>query len=236
MRRRDVLALGVAAAAMAMAMAAPGASASPGRRVGFVFVGAEGGWQIGGSGLSLLGAEYSAKWLGLLKTAAPSIARAGLVWNPESPVGRLEMKRVEAAAAALAMTVAPLSVQPAEVETSFAEIDDLKVDSLVVFDDALCGAYLQRIVELSAKRRLPTLYGFDEAVRLGGLMSYSTNFFEIWRRAGYHVARILQGARAAELPIEQATEIALRLNLKAAAQLGLDMPQSLLAAAAKVIE
>jgi len=234
MRRRDVLALGVAAAAMAMA--APGASASPGRRVGFVFVGAEGGWQIGGSGLSLLGAEYSAKWLGLLKTAAPSIARAGLVWNPESPVGRLEMKRVEAAAAALAMTVAPLSVQPAEVETSFAEIDDLKVDSLVVFDDALCGAYLQRIVELSAKRRLPTLYGFDEAVRLGGLMSYSTNFFEIWRRAGYHVARILQGARAAELPIEQATEIALRLNLKAAAQLGLDMPQSLLAAAAEVIE
>jgi putative tryptophan/tyrosine transport system substrate-binding protein len=83
---------------------------------------------------------------------------------------------------------------------------------------------------------LPTIYGFSFAARQGGLMACSADFFEVWRRLAGYVDRILKGARPADLPIEQATEIKFAINMKTAKALGLDIPPMLLAAANEVIE
>jgi putative ABC transport system substrate-binding protein len=107
---------------------------------------------------------------------------------------------------------------------------------LIVCDDALIAPLIPRIVALVAEARVPALYGFSDAVQKGGLMSYSTDIFEIWRRSAGYVDRILKGAHPGDLPIEQATEIALKINLKTAKALGLDIAPALLAAADEVIE
>jgi len=91
-------------------------------------------------------------------------------------------------------------------------------------------------VALAVQRHLPALYGFSTAVQQGGLMSYSANFFAMWRRATGYVDRILKGEHPADLPIEQATEVAIDINLKTAKVLGLKIPSTLLTAADEVIE
>ena len=103
------------------------------------------------------------------------------------------------------------------------------VDGLVVTDDPLLETLLTRLITLIAQKGLPTLYGFSTAAKLGGLMSYSADFFTAWRRAAGYVDRILKGAHPADLPVEQATEITLNINLKTAKALGLSIPQTLLA-------
>jgi putative ABC transport system substrate-binding protein len=95
---------------------------------------------------------------------------------------------------------------------------------------------LPRLIALAADRRLPALYPFSNAIQQGGLMSYSANFFAMWRQAAGYVDRILKGDRPSELPIEQATEAALNINLKTAKALGLTIPTTLLVTADEVIE
>ena len=107
---------------------------------------------------------------------------------------------------------------------------------MIVSDDPSIEPLISRIVALVGSNRVPTLYAFGVAVRQGGLMSYSADFFALWRRAAGYVDRILKGARPGDLPIEQATEIALKINLKTAKALGLDIPPLLLASANEVIE
>jgi putative tryptophan/tyrosine transport system substrate-binding protein len=106
----------------------------------------------------------------------------------------------------------------------------------IVCDDPFLESILPRLILLAAERGLPAIYGFSNAVKQGGLMSYSADFFELWRQAAGYVDRILKGARPADLPIEQATKFALRINLKTAKALGLDVPPMLLATADEVIE
>jgi putative ABC transport system substrate-binding protein len=89
---------------------------------------------------------------------------------------------------------------------------------------------------VAAQRGLPALYAFSDSVQQGGLMSYSSNFFALWRRAAGYVDRILKGARPADLPVEQATEVALKINLKTAKALRLEILPQLLARADEVIE
>jgi putative tryptophan/tyrosine transport system substrate-binding protein len=98
------------------------------------------------------------------------------------------------------------------------------------------GAPLLCLPGRRVSRLLPTLYPFGTAVEQGGLISYSIDFFEIWRRAPNYVDRILKGESPADLPTEQATRMQLKMNLKTAKSLGLDIPPMLLARADEVIE
>jgi putative ABC transport system substrate-binding protein len=188
------------------------------------------------TGLSLLSIEYSAKWLELLKAAIPKLNRVAILWNPDNQSTPLEMGRLEGTAPGLGLTLTRLSVRPLDLETSLAAITSASFDGLVVSDDPLLEPLIPRIVALVAQNRVPTLYAFSTAIRQGGLMSYSANFFDIWRRAAGYVDRILKGARPGDLPIEQATEIALKVNLKTAKALGVEIPAMLLASADEVIE
>jgi putative ABC transport system substrate-binding protein len=107
---------------------------------------------------------------------------------------------------------------------------------LIVTDDTMAERLIPRIVDVAARKRVPTIYAFT-AVGQRGLMSYSADLFDIWRRVAGYVDRILEGAKPADLPIEQATQIKFAINLKTTAEaLGLDIPPTLLAAASEVVE
>jgi putative ABC transport system substrate-binding protein len=188
------------------------------------------------TGLSLLSGDYSAKWLELLKQAVPKVHRVAMVWNPDNLGTINQSKRMREAALSLDLDLSALSVLPVDVENSLAVLGTSDLDGLVVTDDPLLEPLLPRLIALTAQRRLPAIYAFSEAVQRGGLMSYSANFFKLWRRTAGYVDRILKGASPAELPIEQATEVALKINLKTAKTLGLVIPEALLARADELIE
>jgi putative tryptophan/tyrosine transport system substrate-binding protein len=188
------------------------------------------------TGLSLLSGDYSAKWLELLKEAAPKVRHVATLWNPDNLGIINQRKRMQESALTLGLQLIALSVLPADIENSLAALGTADLDGLVVTDDPLLEPLLPRLIALTAERRLPAIYAFSESVQRGGLMSYSANFFKLWRRTAGYVDRILKGANPAELPIEQATEVALNINLKTAKALGLVIPEALLARADAVIE
>ncbi len=188
------------------------------------------------TGLSMLSADYSAKWLELLKEALPKLHRVAALWNPDNPSIAMEMEQLQAAARPLGLDLTAFSAKPKDIEGSFAAIANGGFDGLVVTTDASIEPYTPRIIALAAEHRLPAIYPFSTAVQQGGLMSYSADFFEMWRRAASYVDRILKGEKPADLPIEQPTAVALKINLKTAKALGIDVPPTLLARADEVIE
>lgn len=188
------------------------------------------------TGLSLLSGDYSAKWLELLKEAAPKMRHVAILWNPDNLGILNQRKRMQETASTLGLQLIALSVRPADIEKSLAALETADLDGLVVTDDPLLEPLLPRLIALTAERRLPAIYAFGDAVQRGGLMSYSANFFKLWRRTAGYVDRILKGTHPAELPIEQATEVSLNINLKTAKALGLVIPEALIARADAVIE
>jgi putative ABC transport system substrate-binding protein len=188
------------------------------------------------TGLSLLSGDYSVKWLELLKEFVPKLVRVAVLWNPDNPQIVGEVDRLRQAAPVLGLEITALSARPNEIEDTIATIRRAGFDGLVVTDDSSIDLLTSRIVTFAAERHLPAIYPFSNAVRQGGLMSYSADFFELWRRAAGYVDRILKGARPSELPVEQTTAVALKINLRTAKSLGLAIPPTLLARADEVIE
>jgi len=188
------------------------------------------------TGMSLQSGDYSAKWLELLKEAAPKVQHVATLWNPDNQGTIIQSKRMQETALTLGLQMTALSVRPADLENSLAVLGTADIDSLVVTDDPLLEPLLPRLIGLAAERRLPAIYAFSDSVQRGGLMSYSANFFKLWQRTAGYVDRILKGTHPAELPIEQATEVSLNINLKTAKALGLVIPEPLIARADAVIE
>jgi putative tryptophan/tyrosine transport system substrate-binding protein len=188
------------------------------------------------TGMSILSGDYSAKWLELLIQAAPKLRRVAALWNPDNQATLAEHDHLQNAARILGIELTFLSARPSEIEPSMAALTPATTDGLVVTDDVFLEPLLPRLIALAAERRLPALYAFSTAVKQGGLMSYSANFFEMWRHLARYVDRILRGEHPADLPVEQATEVALDINVKTAKALGLTFPPTLLAVADEVVE
>ena len=188
------------------------------------------------TGLSLLSGDYSAKWLELLKEIVPKLRRVAALSNPDNSLAAGQIDHLRTAAQVLGLQLTFLSVRPAELETSLAAMTTEHFDGLVVTDDPFIATLVPKVIALAADRRLPAVYAFSGIVQEGALMSYSSNFFAMYRRAAGYVDRILKGTPPAELPIEQATEVALNINLKTAKELGLNVSPTLLATADEVIE
>ena len=125
---------------------------------------------------------------------------------------------------------------PNEFDGAFAAMVKARAGALIIFPSPMFYANYRRVVDLAAKHRLPTMYVFREAVEAGGLICYGANVPDLTRRAGKYVAKILKGARPADLPVEQPTKFELVINLKTAKALGLTIPPSLLQRADQVIE
>jgi len=190
------------------------------------------------TGLSLfLGENFSSKWLELLKEVIPRVSRVTVLLNRASPASIGYLKVLQGAAQNLAIRLQIQDVRdPGQFEGAFSAMTAERTQALIVVVDPLTVRYRARIVELAAKARLPTVYGFREFVDVGGLMAYGVNVPHLCRRAATYANKILKGTKPGDLPIEQPTTFELIINLKTAKALRLTIPRSVLARADQVIE
>jgi putative ABC transport system substrate-binding protein len=190
------------------------------------------------TGLTLLSGELGGKRLELLKEAVPKVARVAVLYDPADPSAVLEVKEVlPVAARTLGLTVQPWEVRAADdFERVFAAKNKQRPDGLYVpAASPLMTANRNRIAALALKSGLPSMHGSREYVEAGGLMSYGADRVDVYRRVAYFVDKILKGAKPADLPVEQPKKFELVINLKAAKQIGVTIPQKVLGRADKVI-
>jgi putative ABC transport system substrate-binding protein len=125
---------------------------------------------------------------------------------------------------------------PTTFDGAFAAMAKERVEALLVVADSMLGFHRTRLAYLAARSRLPAAYGLREHVDAGGLLFYGPSITDLFRRSATYVDKILKGAKAADLPVEQPTKFELVINLKTAKALGLTIPQSLLVRADEVIQ
>ncbi len=190
------------------------------------------------TGLATLGRDLSGKRLELLKEVVTGISRVGVLWDANAPGPAIAFKEYEAAAPALKIQLQSLEVRGPnpDFEGAFQAAAKGRVSALIRVRNPVLNRYRERIANLSIKNRLPSMCEGTEDVEAGGLMSYSANDAESFRRAATYVDKILKGTKPADLPVEQPTKFELIINLKAAKQIGLTIPPNVLARADKVIK
>jgi putative ABC transport system substrate-binding protein len=188
------------------------------------------------TGLSMQSTDIAGKRLELLREVIPGLRRLAILGNLGNPNNVVEMDEIQAAARTLGLEVAPSDVRRAEdFAPAFEALKD-RAGAVYICNDPLFLSNRIRINTSALGARLPTMYGFREHVEAGGLMSYGANFPDLFRRAGDYVDKILRGAKAAEMPVEQPVKFDLTINLTTAKVLGLKVPESFLLRADEVIE
>jgi putative tryptophan/tyrosine transport system substrate-binding protein len=192
------------------------------------------------TGMTLNNKQQHEKCLQLLKEAAPSITRVGVLLNPLNPVWQTYPDVLDPAARALGFTLVRIEARgEAELDQAFAAMVAGRVEGLFgLSDSTLVGNMqtLKRIVKLVSEYRLPSVSDETDFARVGGLLSLGPDFLPIGRGAAEYIHRILQGAKVAELPVVHPPKFLLIVNLKAAEALGLTIPPSVLLGADEVIE
>ena len=189
------------------------------------------------TGFSNMSPVLAGKRLELLKEIVPKLSRVALLWNPEDPSSRINWKEIQLPARDLGLQLHSVELSSADkVEAAFKEVAKSRGAALVVASAPLFTSIQKRITELAAKNRLPAIYGWGDWAANGGLMSYSADRDEPYRRAAAIVDKILKGTKPEDIPVEQPVKFELVVNLKAAKQIGLTIPPNVLARADKVIK
>jgi putative ABC transport system substrate-binding protein len=188
------------------------------------------------TGLSVQNIDLAGKRLELLREVVPDLRRLAIMANVGVPDTAAEMREVQAIARTLGLDVATLEIRRADDIAPAFEAVKPGTEALFVVGDPLTFTNRIHINTLAQGARLPTTYAIREFVAAGGLMSYGTNFPDLFRRAANFADKILRGTKAADIPVEQPTKFDLAINLKTAKALGLEIPPMLLARADEVIE
>jgi putative ABC transport system substrate-binding protein len=190
------------------------------------------------TGLAVSVAEMVAKRLELLRELAPPAGVMGYLTNPTNRISEGETADMQAAARSVGQQMMVLRASTvAEIDTAFATAAKERLTALLVGGDGLLlNRRADQIAALAARHRIPATYPTRVYPEAGGLMSYGDKRFDSWRLSGIYVGRILKGDKPADLPVLQPTKFELVINLKAARELGLDIPPTLLAVADEVIE
>jgi putative tryptophan/tyrosine transport system substrate-binding protein len=203
--------------------------------VGFVTSLARPGGNI--TGLTHLSPDLTGKRLEILKEVVPRLVRVAVLWNPNHPGQPVAFKDTQVAAEALKVTLISMEARNREeIEKVLSGMEKVRPQALFELADPLTFFNRQLITDFAAKHKLPAMYSFAEWVDTGGLMSYGTSFPDLFRRAATYVDKILKGTKPAELPVEQPMKFEFIINLKAAKQIGLTIPQSVLYRADRVIK
>jgi putative tryptophan/tyrosine transport system substrate-binding protein len=203
---------------------------------GFVASLAKSGGNI--TGLATLRPELSGKRLELLTETVPKLSRVALFASSASPDQAQVLKEAELAAEVLGVRLKNFDIRsPKDFETSFQAALKGRADAVLVrVRGPILSPHRKEFAELAVKSRLPAIYEGVEEVEAGGLMSYGVSFTDLYRRAAVYVDKILKGRKPADLPVEQPTKFEFVINLKAAKQIGLTIPQWTLTKADKVIK
>ena len=189
------------------------------------------------TGATLLGGALGAKRLELLQELMPKAGTVGILANANNPNSEPETADVQAAARSVGNQIHILQAGNAqEIESAFEKLAQIKADGMLVNPDPRFMIQREQIVALAKRLGKPVIYYSREYPEIGGLMSYGASFAGLYRQGGEYVARILHGAKPADLPVVQPTKFDLVINQKAAVALGLSMPPTLLARADEVIE
>jgi putative tryptophan/tyrosine transport system substrate-binding protein len=194
--------------------------------------------QPGGNvtGLSTLAAELEGKRLELFKQAVPNLSRVVALLNPANPFTTIAWEAMQPAAEALGVQLQPVEAQgPTDLDRALATIQEARPDGLIVVPDRFLLTYRASILQFMAEHRLPGMFPFRQFAEEGGLLAYGPDYTDMYRRAATYVAKILRGAKPADLPMEQPTKFELVLNLKTAQALGLTIPVTLLFQADEVL-
>jgi putative ABC transport system substrate-binding protein len=178
------------------------------------------------------------KWLGLLKDAAPRVTRVGLMYNPTTaPFADAFARVIEAAAPSFGVTTVRMLVQSAAaIEDALRTFAREANGGLMPLADSFLYVHRDRIAALATEHRLPTISNTVSWARDGGLIAYGADSDDVYRGAASYVDRILRGAQASELPVQEPTKYHLSVNLKTAKAIGLKIPEPFLLAADEVIE
>jgi putative tryptophan/tyrosine transport system substrate-binding protein len=190
------------------------------------------------TGLTNLPTDLAGKRLELLKEAAPKVVRVAALYDPANPPNVLEAKELlPVAGRGLKLSIHPWEFRAADqLEKVFAGLSKQRSDALYIPGGLVMSANRERIASFALRSRLPSVYNGRGFVDAGGLMSYGANPADSDRRVVTYVDRILKGAKPADLPVEQPTKFELVVNLKTAKQIGVTIPQSVLARAHRVIK
>jgi putative ABC transport system substrate-binding protein len=187
------------------------------------------------TGLTILSPELSVKRLEVLREIVPSASRVAVLWDPTT--GKSQVQMTEAAARAMNLKLQILEVhRPADLSDAFLRARREGAEALNVFSSPFLASLYRDIIELAAQHRLPAIYQWKEHAQAGGLVSYGPSLAELWRQSARIVAKVLKGAKPADLPVEQPTKFELVLNTRTAKSLNLAISATTLLRADEIIE
>lgn len=189
------------------------------------------------TGMSDFHAASTTKRLELLREALPRLSRLAVFWRPgNAPHGR-QIEDLQRIASPLGMTLLLYEInRPGDIEPAFAAMSRERAGALLMLGESVLTANMSRIIGLSLKHRIPSMYTTPLFARRGGMMSYGTDIGDLVRRSAGHVDKILKGAKPGDLPIELPTKFELAVNLRTAKALGIVIPRSILLRTDELIE
>jgi putative ABC transport system substrate-binding protein len=179
--------------------------------------------------------DFRTKWLELLREVMPALTQIGLLWDPVSGQAQLEALQVAAEQFHLKATVLKVTAA-AELNDAFDAASREHVDALLILSSPLFGSRTSVLADLALRHKLPTVTLFPDFARAGGLIAYGPNLLDTYRPLGALLGKILQGGKAADLPVERPSKFELVVNAKTARELGIAIPTSILLRADEVIE
>jgi len=189
------------------------------------------------TGLSTLAADLEGKRIEILKELLANLARVAVLSNPTNPFCIVAVENARAAATALHLDLKVVeAAEERDLDRAFLTLSRQRPDAVLTVADPFLTSQRTRVAAFMIENRFPSIYTYREDVLAGGLISYATNYYDVFRRAAILTDKILKGAKPADLPIQQPTKFELIINLKTAKALGLDVPPMLLARADEVIE
>jgi putative ABC transport system substrate-binding protein len=189
------------------------------------------------TGVSRISPDFFGKRVAFLKEAVPKAARVVALGNPETPGYDARLKDVDLSVRATGMTFQSVSARNAnEFDGAFRAASQARADALFLMPDALFHSYPSRVVESAAKAKLPASYDRTDFVEAGGLMSFGVSLADLSRQSAWYVDQILKGSKPADLPMVEPVKSQFVVNVKAAQQIGLTIPASVLNKADKIIK
>jgi putative tryptophan/tyrosine transport system substrate-binding protein len=187
------------------------------------------------TGVQILAPELNSKKLELLKAIVPTVSRVVVLSDPDQSRSQLPPLKEAARSFGIQLQVLDIRVE-SDIENALHDAKRDRAGAIHVLASPLLFGYSKTIIGLAAKHRLPAIYEWREAVEAGGLASYGPILYDMWRQTGLVMGKVLNGAKPADLPIEQPTNFELVINMRTAKALGVTIPPSLLLRADQVIE